>query len=139
MCSYLDDNTAANPTGDVDDNDYNSYSGDITEQKYCYVLFSDARVENENKTVIASFTDIRHKITVNSSITETGKEGFEDKYVENQIYGLINSTVTGVNGSVTEYTTGNIVSNAANKINTFYTNSLLPTDSITYELYRSVN
>ena len=136
VCSYLDNDTVGNPTGDVNDNAYNTYSGDTTEQKYCYVLFSDARVENENKDVVASFTDIRHTITTNSSIS-AGKDGSEDKYVENQIYGLINSTITSVNGTVVTDTTGNIVSNASNKINKFITNSLLPTDSIKYEVYEA--
>ena len=58
---------------------------------------------------MASFTDIRHKITTNSTLTGAKDNTQKDKYVENQIYGLINSTVTSVNGDVRNATTGNIV------------------------------
>ena len=66
------------------------YSGNTTQVKYTYFLFSQANYENENKVVKAKYTDIKNSIVTSKDIEEG------DEYVSGNAYGSITSTITGI-------------------------------------------
>ncbi|MBP3581179.1 MAG: hypothetical protein J6J33_00320, partial [Clostridia bacterium] len=67
------------------------YTGNVTETKYCYILFSDSCAGNQGKTVVATYTNIRNSIITSAEITDA-----DDVYYAGNTFGTITATINDV-------------------------------------------